>query len=102
MARKPTPKLQKLLNEIKRRGSMTRKEMVEFLIPGNDYTPNRDRGTYNAQLYGTRDREGIIERFLRQRKDGSYSVRRKIQGPFTPVRETPRSSESTGPSLVEL
>lgn len=91
MARKPTSRVEKLLNRM-RKTPMTRKQMVEFLLGGKENYLETDRGTFNATLYGTRDREGILERYTRQLKDGSYKTVRPVKGPFTRQRATPRVS----------
>lgn len=90
-------KSEMLLNEIKRRGGMTRKEMVEYLLDirnrnaqwweRRSYDSYEHRDTYNATLYGTSDRTGILENFCRKnKKTGKYKVVRKISAPFTTAR----------------
>lgn len=92
MARPRTTNTEKLLKRIKKMGGMTRKEMVKFLfqLNGNGAstygTVDSDRGAYSALLYGTRTRTGILENFCEKNDDGTYSVVRKIRGPFTTAR----------------
>lgn len=102
MARTRTTKLEKTLNEIKRRGGLAPREIVTFLLQlqglgkksANAERQSRRTGQYNAVLYGTFEREGILERFCRKGKDGKFRVTKKIQGPFTPVRPEPRPYNS--------
>jgi len=79
---------EKLLKEIKNRKGMTRKDMVEFLVGLNGYVYRayEDRGNYNALLYGTSERAGVLERFCDRTEKGSkvvYTVRNPERGPFT-------------------
>lgn len=92
MGRQRLTNTEKLLREIKRRGTMTRKDMVKYLLQLNgsgatSYLENKDRGTYSALIYGTSKREGITERFCAKTEDG-FKVVRPIRAPFTPLRET--------------
>lgn len=83
-------KTEKLLKAIDRKGGMTRKEMVSFLLglSGQEYEANYDRGTYNALLYGTSDRAGILERFCDKDTTERFPVYtlRNTSGPFTQSR----------------
>lgn len=75
MARKRVTKTEKLLNEVKKRGSMSHKDIVKFLLrgTGNDY--NSDTRThYDSMLYGTSSRDGIFDTRLFRNDDGTYSV----------------------------
>lgn len=82
-------KTEKLLKAIARRkNGMTRKEMVTFLLKGSGltYEPTLDSNRYNATLYGTSTRYGILERFCSKTSDGKYKVIRPIAAPFTTTR----------------
>lgn len=88
MAKKAKTKTEKLLKAIEKRGGMTRKQMVQFLLGLDNcqYIPNEDRGTYNATLYGTSSRKGILERFCKADRSGSYpvyKVKKTYNSPFT-------------------
>lgn len=95
MGRPRTTKTEKLLRAIKRAGDdgMTRKQMVKFLLKlsGREYRGTLNRDTYNALLYGTSDRQGILERFcdatLNDDDRTSYVIAAPIKAPFTPRRE---------------
>lgn len=94
MGRPATTNTEKLLKRIKKTGGMTRKEMVKFLLQlnGNGAKSygefDTDRGLYSALFYGTSRRTGILENFCEKNDDGTYSVVRKIQAPFTTKRES--------------
>lgn len=85
-------KSERLLREIKIRGSMTHGEIVQFLLDLRDGFGNTEYdyevhgSNWNALLYGTKERTGLLERFCDQNEDGSYSVVRKISAPFTKAR----------------
>lgn len=95
MASKVT-KTQKLLNAMKRRKSgFTPTEAVSFLL-GFRYEPKLDgSGKYNALLYGTRDRAGILERFCKRTAEGKYRVVKAVAPPFTVARKTAETGLST-------
>lgn len=91
MAKKAKTKTEKLLKAIEKSNGMTRKEMVTFLLglDNGEYIPNADRGTYNATLYGTSSRKGILERFCKVDRKGSYPiyrVKKSYSSPFTVAR----------------
>ena len=82
---------ERLLREMKTRRTMSHNDIVQYLL---DMRYGFDRmdaaewpGYWNAQLYGTRDRTGVLERFCEQDDAGSYQVVRKISGPFTTYRK---------------
>ena len=84
-------KTEKLLKAIERKGSMSRKDMVSFLLKLNDrvYHSLDNRDTYNALLYGTTHRKGILERFCKADRSGTYPVyyiRKAYSAPFTVAR----------------
>lgn len=86
MAKKKVAKVEKLLNEMKKRGSMTHKDAVKFLLRGTGRAySDETRRLYDSTLYGTLSRVGVFERWCVQNKDGSYRVRAKanITSPFT-------------------
>lgn len=85
-------KTEKLLREIYRRGGMNHREIMTFIqtmhirergdaIVGNDM--------WNAQIYGTKNREGLLDRFIwRSGVDGRYHLESSVNicGPFYPRR----------------
>lgn len=88
-------KLGRLLEELRKR-PMTHKEIVQFLLSdtGVEYDAST-RKYYDSTLYGSSTREGVLERFCRQRRDGRWQLRavnRRIEAPFTPVRILTNSS----------
>lgn len=73
-SRKPRlTKRQKLVQEVSKRGSMTHKQIVQFLLrgTGNKYGPDT-RKYYDSYLYGTADRLGVFQVELVQSDDGTY------------------------------
>lgn len=77
MAKRLT-KLERLLRTIGERGSMTHKEIVQYLLrgTGNRYN-DTTRKYYDGLLYtsrGARTRYGILPQFCVQNLDGSYSL----------------------------
>lgn len=79
MARPRTSKLDKLLTEMRRRGSMTHKEMVQFLLRGTGNRYNETtRKYYDGVLYNTygatRTRYGLLGNFCQKNADGTWSV----------------------------
>lgn len=89
------PKTEKLLREIRRRGSMTHAQMTSFIagtMGGKRLLRTygiRTGSLWNAQLYGTRDRVGILERFCTQDLDtGEYSRNsQRVKRPYYIKRE---------------
>lgn len=75
MARKRVTKTEKLLREVERRGSMSHKNIVKFLLrgTGNEYNSST-RTHYDSMLYGTPDRTGLFGRTLFQNEDRTYST----------------------------
>jgi hypothetical protein len=83
-------KTERLLREVKRRGGMTHNEITTYLAGGRNRVV-RDgmitRDYWNAQLFGTRVRLGLVGRFLKVRKNGMYVVAaRPPRGHFYPLR----------------
>jgi len=82
---------ERLLREMKTRGGMTRKEITQYLLDlkyGVDMQDASDwPGYWNAQLYGTPARTGVLDVFCEQSDDGVYTVVRKVAAPFTSVRK---------------
>lgn len=83
-----TPKFEALLKTMASR-PMNRKEITNFLIArsGGRLSYEQAYDYYNSSLYGTGSKQGILERFCRQNKDGRYQTVRKVQAPFTPTRD---------------
>ena len=83
--------VEKLLNQVKKVGGMTRKEMCQYLLKLNGSGAhtygyfNSDRGLYGSTLYSTTDRKGVLEKFC-AKKNGKWVVTKKIKGPFTEAR----------------
>lgn len=99
MAREKTTNTEKLLKEIKKKGGMTRVQMVKRLLQfagqgAKSYDSKKDRGLYGSLLYGTSTRQGILERFCTKQADGTYKVTKKIKGPFTAPRPTKAQNRS--------
>ena len=101
MAKKRTPKIEKLLTHMKKEGGLTHKEIVKYLLkqaklPYTDQT----RKYFDSTLYGTNYKVGVLELYCRQLKNGRYKVSEKIEGPYTATRpawDTPAlDSESQG------
>jgi hypothetical protein len=85
---KSTTKFEALLKTMATR-PMNRKEITKFLCSrsGGNRSYEAAYDYYNSNLYGTRTRQGILERFCRQNKDGRYQTIRKVQAPFNTKRE---------------
>jgi len=72
---------------------MTHKEIVQFLLDlrdgfGNTEFNHEKHGDFwNAQLYGTRDRTGILEKFCTKNLMDKYVVKKHISAPFTVKRD---------------
>lgn len=96
MSRTKTTKTEKLLNEIEKKGGMTPQEARAFVLSlqpyvGKKYAKDelryRANGYYNAQLFGTNQREGLVGRFLKQKTDGTLvRTKKAATGPFYPAR----------------
>lgn len=85
---KKTPKIQKLLEKMVDE-RLTHEQMVRFLLRGTGKTYDRStRRMFDSNLYGNSNRVGVLERYCRRYRDGSWKVRRgvKVTGPFNPVR----------------
>ena len=90
-------KTERLLREMRRvveerEYGMAHKEIIQFILDMRDgignteYDYNYHGDLWNAQLYGTRDRTGVLENFCTQSVTGRYKVTRNIRGPFTTKR----------------
>ena len=79
-ARKLT-KIEKLQHELERRGTMTHKEMVKFLLRGTGNMYEYARKDYDSQLYGRKVngefREGFLYRSCRKTDDGAWRLKKK-------------------------
>ncbi len=82
-------KMEKLLNKIKEEGGMTHEDIVRFLLKssGNQYNPTT-RSWFDSNLYGTKTREGVLERFCRKLRNGKWKMKAgiTIEAPFSPRR----------------
>ncbi len=85
-------KSERLLRRMKKVGRMTRLEMIRYLkrCEGDVYIPKYDGSAYNSILYGTNKVEGILKTFCKKNLDGTYSVVKKIQAPYTPAKTAVR------------
>lgn len=99
---------QKLLTQVAKKGGLTRKEITAFLIgvsPKNvDYVYREQVSRFgdapetywNAQLFGTKAREGLVGRFLKVNAKGVYTVKKNPpKGPFYPTKNVPFTLENT-------
>jgi hypothetical protein len=69
-------KIESLLVEIRERGSMSHKEMVEFLLTGTDHFYNeKTRKHYDSILYGNKDRYGVLNRYCKRVGHGRWAIR---------------------------
>jgi hypothetical protein len=98
------PKTEKLLREIERRGEMTHVQMIGFIagmMGGKRKLKShgvRTGSLWNAQLYGTSDRVGILERFCGQDIDTRKYFRngKKVRRPYY-IRRKGTEFESMSP-----
>jgi hypothetical protein len=102
---------ERLLNEVEKRGGMTPQEFraTALYFAKRPYCETRKDATYelrqyrasgyyDAQLYGTRDRLGLVGRYLRQKKDGTLvRTAKPATGPFYPFRKDAERRESAKP-----
>lgn len=75
MAKKRVTKTEKLVREVEKRGVMSHKNIVKFLLrgTGNEYTSDT-RTHYDSMLYGSDTRTGVFGTRLFSNGDGTYSV----------------------------
>jgi hypothetical protein len=85
MARPRTPKIEKLLNAL-RKSPMTHKQIVKFLLKQAGIKAYNDttRKYFDPTLYGTYDTNGVLYRFCDQDDAGRWFVGKKtrIVAPF--------------------
>lgn len=91
MARPKMKKSERILRQIERVGGMTTREIRDYLLRCDGYSPKKVRAkgrgpTYTSILYGTSKQQGILDRFCVLQEDGKYRVVREIEAPFTPLR----------------
>ncbi len=81
MAKRRKTKSEKLLTELRRRGEMTHKQMVQFLLrgTGNKYS-ERTRRYYDPMLYGSwNGAPGFLSTYCSRTGDfGSYQARSAV------------------------
>jgi hypothetical protein len=92
MARPKMKKSERILRQIERVDGMTTREIRDYLLRCDGYSPKKIRSkgkgpTYTSILYGTSKQQGILDRFcVLDLNDGKYRVVRTIEAPFTPLR----------------
>lgn len=95
--RKKMRLMERLLREIDRRGGMTHREMVAYLMRASGFGPygkstRAERRRYDKELYGSWDRCGVLENYCTSRDDDTWVLRASITPgqlagePMNPVR----------------